>query len=261
MKRGFTLVELVLVLLVIALTTHLAVREVSHVRDAKLVKAADRQLDDIRSAALAFLSDTGRSVVVTNGTLSELWNRPKDVPEYRVIPATAANIVAGADPQLANANILVPTGWRGPYLRLPFGKTRLLDPWGNPIETKDAAGLRRIEVTNGIYAASASHYGPKGNGSAVRTISLLPNRGDGCSLTVWATGPSLSGDVKLAWYGPAEGMITGGVATVSANTQHRFEGLVPGERIVTAEKAGASEPVVRIVDLRPGDNVLEVVIP
>lgn len=261
MKRGFTLVELVLVLLVIALTTHLAVREVSHIRDAKLVKAADRQLDDIRTAAMAFLSDTGRSVVVTNGTLSELWDRPRDIPEYRVIPATAANIVAGADPQLANASVLVPTGWRGPYLRLPFGRTRLLDPWGNPVEAEDAAGLRRIEVTNGIYAASVSHYGPKGLAGAVRTISLLPDRGSGCSLTVWATGPSLSGDVRLAWYGPAEGMITGAVATVSANAQHRFEGLVPGERIVAAAKAGASESVVRIVDLKPGDNVLEVVIP
>ena len=34
MRRGFTLVELVLVLLVIALTTHLAVREVSRIREA-----------------------------------------------------------------------------------------------------------------------------------------------------------------------------------------------------------------------------------
>ena len=56
-------------------------------------------------------------------------------------------------------------------------------------------------------------------------------------------------------------MITGDMATVSANAQHRFEGLVPGERIVTAAKAGASASVVRLVDLKPGDNVLEVVIP
>ena len=261
MKRGFTLVELVLVLLVIALTTHLAVREVSHIRDAKLVKAADRQLDDIRSAALAFLADTGRLVSVTNGTLSELWERPADIPEYRVIPATAANMVAGVDSKLASADVMVPTGWRGPYLRLPFGKTRLMDPWGNAIEKVDAAGLARIGVTNDVYAASVSHYGPKGYSGSIRTASLLPGRGTGCSLTVWATGPDLSGDVNIAWYGPAEGMITGAVATVSANAQHRFEGLTPGERIVTAAKAGSSARVVRIVDLKPGDNIIEVVIP
>lgn len=261
MRGAFTLVELVLVLLVMALTAHLAVREVSRIRDAKLVTAADRQLEEIREAALAFLSDTGRSVVVTNGTLSELWERPAGMPDYRVVPATAANLVAGADPRLANAGVSVPTGWRGPYLRLPFGKTRLLDSWGNPIETEDAAGFSRIGITNGVYGASVSHYGPKGQADAVRTVPLVPERGGECSLTVWATGPNLSGDVRLAWYGPASGMITGDVATVSANAQHRFEGLVPGERIVTAAKAGASVPVVRLVDLKPGDNVLEVVIP
>lgn len=257
MRRGFTLVELVLVLLVIALTTHLAVREVSRMRDAKLVAAADRQLEDIRAAARSFLSDTGRLVAVTNGTLSELWNRPADMPEYRVVAASAANIVAGADARLVDASVQVPTGWRGPYLRLPFGKSRLLDPWGNAIETKDSAGLVRVGVTNGVFASSVSHYGPKGQPDAARTLSLLPERGVSCSLTVWASGIGVSDEVTLAWYGPASGAITGAVARVAANVQHRFEGLTPGERIVTA-KAGAAAPIARLVDVRPGDNLLEI---
>ncbi|MBO7683386.1 MAG: prepilin-type N-terminal cleavage/methylation domain-containing protein [Kiritimatiellae bacterium] len=261
MRRGFTLVELTLVLLVMAVTAHLAVREVSHVRDARLALAADRQLRDIRAASLAFLSDTGRCVVVTNGTLSELWKRPSDIPDYRVVPAVAGNIVAGADSRLANAGVMVPVGWRGPYLRLPPGKSRLFDPWGNPVEAVDAAGLPRIGTTNGVYAASACHYGPKGQAGAISAMSLLPERGGESSLTVWATGPNLSGGVRLAWYGPAGGMVTGAVATVAANAQHRFEGLVPGERIVTAGTEGEPARVVRLVDVRPGDNILEVVVP
>ena len=68
-KRAFTLVELVTVLAVIAIVTHLAVRELSHVRDAKLVQAADKQLETIRSSvydratceeATGFLADMGR---------------------------------------------------------------------------------------------------------------------------------------------------------------------------------------------------------
>ena len=257
MRRGFTLVELVLVLLVIALTTHLAVHEVSRIRDAKLVSAANRQLEDIRSAALGFLADTGRFVMATNGTLSELWERPADVAEYRVLQASAANIVAGADAGLADPSVRVPTGWRGPYLRLPIGRSRLLDPWGNPIESVDAAGLSRIGVTNEVYAASVSHYGPKGQREDERVVSLLPGRGDTCSLTVWATGEGIADEVTLAWYGPAEGAITGAVAHVAANVQHRFEGLTPGERIVTV-KVGVAAPVVRLVMVRPGDNLLEV---
>ena len=257
MRHGFTLVELVLVLLVIALTTHLAVREVSRIREAKLVAAADRQLEDIRAAALAFLADTGRMVMVTNGTLSELWERPAGMPEYRVLAASAANIAAGADHALADASVHVPTGWRGPYLRLPFGKSRLLDPWGNPIEMLDSAGLVRVGVTNGVFASSVSHYGPRGQPDDDRTVSLLPERGGSCSLTVWASGSGVLNEVTLAWYGPASGAITGAVARVPANEQHRFDGLTPGERIVTA-RVGAASPVVRLVDIRPGDNLLEV---
>ena len=257
MNRGFTLVELVVVLLVIALTTHLAVREVSRVRDAKLAAAANRQLEDIRSAALDFLADTGRLVMATNGTLSELWERPSGVAEYGIRPATAANMVAGVDPRLVNPAVHVPTGWRGPYLRLPFGKSRLFDPWGNPIEAKDSAGLIRIGLTNGLYASSVSHYGPKGQAGDAHVLSLLPERGESCALTVWATGSGVSDSVTLAWYGPASGSITGAVAQVSANVQHRFEGLTPGERIVTA-KAGASATVIRLVDVRPGDNLVEI---
>ena len=49
-KLGFTLVELVVVLAVIAVLTHLAVRELSHLRDGKLAKVADRQLEEIRAS-------------------------------------------------------------------------------------------------------------------------------------------------------------------------------------------------------------------
>ena len=100
-KHGFTLVELVVVLAVIAVLTHLAVRELSHLRDAKLSKAADNQLEEIRASvysripgeeATGFLADMGRlprpaddvrtdrssRTTVTNSTLSELWLMPSD---------------------------------------------------------------------------------------------------------------------------------------------------------------------------------------
>lgn len=261
MKKAFTLLELVVVLLVIAVTTHLAVREVSRIRDEKLVSAADRQLDDIRDAALAFLADTGRPVSVTNGTLSELWVRPADMPEYRVRPAVESNLVHGADSSIAAPSVYVPAGWRGPYIRLPSGRTRLRDPWGNAVELLDDARLPRISLTNGVSAASVSHYGPHSRVSDRRTRGILPPGHPSCSLTVWATGVGLSGNVRLAWYGPASGMITGCVRTVSANVQHRFEGLTPGRRIVTAARAGSSVPVVRLVEILPGDNLLEIEIP
>lgn len=261
MKKAFTLLELVVVLLVIALATHLAVREVAHIRNEKLVSAADSQLEEIRKASLAFLSDVGRPVSVTNGTLSELWVKPDDVLEYRLRPASAANLATGVDPALAASSIRVPAGWRGPYIRLKSGRTKLRDPWGNAIELFDEAHLPRITLTNLFYAAQVSHYGANGRIADKRTVDILPKNYSSSSLTVWARGNGLSGDVKLAWYGPASGMITGCVKTVSANVQHTFEGLTPGNRIVTAAKAGSSVPVVRLVEILPGDNLLEIEIP
>jgi prepilin-type N-terminal cleavage/methylation domain-containing protein len=261
MKRAFTLLELIVVLLVIAITTHLAVREVSRVHDSKLVAAADRQLDDIREAALAFLSDTGRPLIATNGALSELWERPQDIPEYRVIRAAQSNLVKGVSLALANDSVYVPTGWRGPYLRMKTGASRLRDPWGNAIETLDDAKMERVSLTNNLFAASVSHYGPRGRLSEKNTVSLLPRNYPSCSLTLWATGPSLSGDVRLAWYQPCAGMITGDVKTVSAFSQYKFEGLTPGKRIVTATVSGASLPIIKLVDIKPGDNLMEIEIP
>ena len=139
-KHGFTLVELVVVLAVIAILTHLAVRELSHLRDAKLTKAADAQLETIRTSvftpsgkrhiaqvadeeATGFLADMGRLPrLVDDMTLGELWTMPTNALPYAVRPATAENLVPGLS-SLANTSVYVPTGWRGPYLRLPIGIT------------------------------------------------------------------------------------------------------------------------------------------
>lgn len=266
-KLGFTLVELVVVLAVIAVLTHLAVRELSHLRDGKLAKVADRQLEEIRASvysrnvgeeATGFLANMGRlprladdvrtdafgHAVITNSTLSELWLMPPNAKPYAVRQATAENLVPGLA-SLANDAVYVPTGWRGPYLRLPFGKTRLFDPWGNPIEAEDEAGLQRLTATNGFVTA-VSHFGPKAQASGERRISLIPERGETNRLIV--TTSSASGEVR--WYGPADGLITGAVESVSATKPAVFNGLTPGRRILFFNNA------VRVIDVKPGDNLI-----
>lgn len=271
-KHGFTLVELVVVLAVIAVLTHLAVRELSHLRDAKLSKAADKQLEEIRASvysripgdeATGFLADMGRlprpaddvrtdrssRTTVTNSTLSELWLMPSDAKPYAVRQATAENLVPGLA-SLANDAVYVPTGWRGPYLRLPFGKTRLLDPWGNPVEAEDEAGLPRLTVTNGFITAVA-HYGPRAQASGVRSIQLAPDGGETSRIILTTT--STSG--KVYWYGPASGFITGAVTNISAGQSAVFDGLTPGRRVLYFNNA------VRVIDVKPGDNLITLDLP
>ena len=279
MKRhGFTLVELVVVLAVIAILTHLAVRELSHLRDDRLSKAADRQLEEIRASVYSrspgeevtgFLADMGRlprladdvrtdrfgRSTVTNSTLGELWLMPAGAKPYAVLQAKAENLVPGLA-SLANDSVYVPTGWRGPYLHIPFGKTRLFDPWGNPIEAKDEAGLARLTTSNGFVTA-VSHFGPRAQmnpnapANGAHSISLVPEGGETSRIIVTTT--SSGGDV--CWYGPASGLITGAVKSVSASQPATFEGLTPGRRILFFNNA------VRVIDVKPGDNLISLDLP
>lgn len=173
-RDGFTLVELVLVLGVVALLTHLAVREATQWRASRLHEVSARGLEEIRVAVVGddtqrtadgaiavngFLADMGRlpqcvaeidSSGVERLTLGELWCAPRDTESglarqeelYGVRPATTNNLVVGTANTDADREVVVPGGWRGPYLRLASGKSRLLDGWGNPYETPDSANRR-----------------------------------------------------------------------------------------------------------------------
>ena len=197
-RNGFTLIELTLVLFVLALSAHLAVRELSRQRVQRLRVAADRQLSEIALAVCntdteGFLSDLGRLPAAlpldpddeaSPLSLRELWSRPDGIADHRARPATAANLADGAPDDLADSDLLIPCGWGGPYLRLPPAATRLLDPWGNPVETPDAAGLPRLldadlaaVATNGQPVAAIRHYGSDGLDDAERAPAT-PDQAD-----------------------------------------------------------------------------------
>ncbi len=272
MKRAFTLIELTLVLLVLALLTHVAVAEFGRVRDRKMRESANRQLESVRDAVWSeraggeiagFLADMGRLPRIAgrgmDGTLEELWSKPVDVPLYAMRPATATNLCVAASQKakLEEPGVFVPTGWRGPYLRLPFGRDELLDPWGNAMTCEDDAGLERLSVSNGVVVA-VSHYGPSGQARERATLSILPAGGARSRLVVNIVSASAaSGRVTCKWFGPASGMVTGAVETVDYPGTVVFDGLTPGLRVLHDSVTGAS----RLVNVRPGDMPLEIVVP
>lgn len=266
-ERAFTLVELVVVLGVIALLTHLAVREFAHLRDQKLESVADRQLETIRSSVYergsdglpaGFLADMGRmpNAAETN-SLSELWACPKGARPFAVLRAKAENLVVGAK-ALADESVCVPTGWRGPYLRLPFGKSALRDPWGNEFVVKDEAGFERVSATNGA-AIAVSHYGAASRLEARRVCPLVPDGGARSRLVVSGApqGTNTYSTIAYTWYGPADGLITGATAMVSFPMPAEFTGLTPGVRILKESVTGVARQIV----VRPGDNFIQLPLP
>lgn len=232
MKRGFTLIEMVVVLVVLAVAAHLAVREIGRIQERRFTETANRQLQELQDAVWSvekdgtpcgFLADMGR----LPRKLSELWVMPDDARCFAVTNVTGA--------------VHVPTGWNGPYIHLPIGKSALYDPWGNDFcATTNSAGF----VTN-VY-----HMGSSGL-SRTRSfdVSLVPDGGETSSLVVALE----SGDaVSVAWYGPdGFGGVTNASATATTASPVRFDGLTPGMRILSHGTG------IRIIKVNPGDNIMQ----
>lgn len=150
---GFTLLELVVVLAILAVLTSMAVVAVDGAADRARADRSNALLDDLRVAiagtsgattadgrpdAGGFVADMGRPPVglLVDGrwTLAELWTPPAAERMHGVRNATAAHGVAVAD---EDPEVLVAGGWRGPYLRLGAGEDGLRDGWGNPMASPE----------------------------------------------------------------------------------------------------------------------------
>lgn len=144
---GLTLVELMFVLLILAVLAGVALRATDGVADQARYRATQSTLSNIEAAVVgpANLRDPDGAAVVTGfvadigrlpqavgddaGTqLQELWENTTNLPTFTV----------AAPP--GDAQVRVEAGWRGPYLRLGVGATRLTDGWGNVLSLLHADG-------------------------------------------------------------------------------------------------------------------------
>lgn len=96
-QRGFTLVELLLVLVILALIAGMVLPGIIGKAESAKAKAAASQISRISMSVESFYLDTGN----TPSSLEELVNEPTGV-----------------------------TGWNGPYIK----NSLLKDPWGQPYQ-------------------------------------------------------------------------------------------------------------------------------
>lgn len=146
--RGMTLLELTVVLAILAVVTSIAVASFTAVEDqarydqtVELLERIERAVvgglptesTEHQSSEVTFFGDTGRLPRVVGGDpstmLSELWIKPTDFVDFRL----RTPVVAGGDAiDTSNLDdVLIGSGWRGAYLRLPSSGTVLLDGYGN----------------------------------------------------------------------------------------------------------------------------------
>jgi prepilin-type N-terminal cleavage/methylation domain-containing protein len=145
--RGLTLIELLVVLTILAILAAAAIVSTESVVSQGRFEATQStlraveeavlgpallQAEDGAAATAGFVADVGRLPL----ELAELWANPHGLPPFRFQPADASEVGAAH----ADLDVVVPTGWRGPYLRLPIGGDQLLDGWGRPLEVLTTAG-------------------------------------------------------------------------------------------------------------------------
>lgn len=290
MKKGMTLIELVLVLVILSVLTHLAVSQFEKVADTKKAKAADDLLDSIAGAVClneeSFFADTGflpRAVENEPGdagsplTLSELWKRPDGIGDYEVRRAVSENLVPGLPSGLADPDVLVPCGWRGPYLALGR-KSFLADPWGNSMQSPDDAFIPRLldastnAVQKGHEIFLVRHLGSDGQLDSVKAPADSCQK-DGYISFKSETAPSRifvntsfvddygtesarnGTSVTVKWYQPCGSMITGGVVTASEPAPAVIKGARGRYCYIRVCSPGVTGMVKR-VSIRPGDNIV-----
>ena len=316
-RDGFTLLELVVVLSILAVLTTVAMRSVSQIEDTNRYEANQRIMDGLKGAVVGseddraadgsrtvngFVADMGRlprTVLETDGTLSlaELWRRPvapgddADAYLFRIRPATTENGVPadGVDNQ-----VLVPGGWRGPYVRLPLGASQLTDGWGNAVVNGPSGTYPRLRD-----ALDAALTGPDQEISIIRHLGangVLNPSDTGLdrdeALTFLAAGyqATISGQVEVMdddepaaanpgqqvivrCYGPDPSdpskikVVTSGSISFSANpVTYTLPATTMVTRVIrahlngagrTAASAALRRSTVKHVTLRPGANLVD----
>lgn len=132
MKKGFTLLELIVVLSVIIVLAGMLLPQVNRVVNKARIAKAQAELEHIKSAMLAYKEDVG------------------ELP-----PAESNPLEGNLDGSSAESALLSDdgsTGWNGPYLDSSIG----LDPWGNHYRYEDNDG------TSGRPISYLLSYGPDG---------------------------------------------------------------------------------------------------
>ena len=123
-QRGFTLVELLLVLVILALIAGLVLPGIIGKAESAKAKAASSQISRISMSVESFYLDTGK----TPSSLDDLVNEPAGI-----------------------------TGWNGPYIK----NSLLKDPWGEPYKYRVPGEHGDFDIQS--YGADRQQGGEKNN--------------------------------------------------------------------------------------------------
>ncbi len=258
--RGFTLLELLVVLFILAALAGTATLSMETLVDQERRTATVRALDSARDAVLGrtgivdptghlwaegFVSDVGRLPLVLDGPertrLRELWTKPDEVRPFSIQSPKE-------DPE-----VRLPAGWRGPYLRLPLGADGWRDGWGEPyraLMTQDGNPALPGEVVESI-ASHGLDDRPGGEGYdedlvvVFRTADFSHHLGD-LLVRVRPIATPAATTITVRVYGPIDGKVSAlgdppELTWDGEDAIFEFEDLPIGNRVVRAYQTVAAK--------------------
>jgi prepilin-type N-terminal cleavage/methylation domain-containing protein len=258
-QRGLSLVELLVVLTILAALTTIALRSTSGVLEQSRFEATQKTLENVRAAIVGESSNS--SAVPVTGFVADMGRLPTSLSELLTQPADAVPFGLQAAPA-PHSDVLVPSGWRGPYLRLPVGSeqqnlTQLADAWGSPLQSSNPTASSFLALSPAApRSASNSAY------NTDLAISIAANDWQAALLTGTLYRGTPTTDVwTVTLFSPGPASVNHGVA-LQAATIHTApngdvsytlsSGLAIGPRVlrVTRNGTGFGNPV--FLTLRAG---------
>lgn len=169
-KPGFTLIELMASLVILAILTTIALRSTNNLQSQTRYQASNQSMNEIGNAIVGvgnqrepdgtlmvtgFVADVGRlpQAIGTDPLtqLQELWVQSPGMATFSIRSPSSP----GSSP-ITDGDVTIASGWRGPYLQLGIGKTELRNGWGN------AFNLLKADQTTAV-----------GNGDSIEVLRSL----------------------------------------------------------------------------------------
>jgi len=192
-RSGFSLIELMVALAILAAVTTIALRSVTKLQDQARYTNTTSTLNNVQSAIIGpanqhwpdgspqvtgFVADIGRlpnylisttpadPLGLNGDPLTELLQKPSSVPAFHYLSANT------------DASVVIGTGWQGPYLRLGAGPAFIRDGWGNSFLAYDNSG-NPATTGNPIYqlASDGSNAAPYNTPVSVPSPTIVSGGG------------------------------------------------------------------------------------
>lgn len=270
--RGFTLVEALVVIAILAAVGLVAVRSSRGLLDRAHFEATQRLLADTRDALVGkdgFVADLGR--------LPDFDADPAE-PLRELLTRLPGVTASDLRTSLADDDIYLPAGWRGPYLQLAPGADRVLDGWARPLVVDQANGDLRLRSLGADGLVGGTGFDTDIEVQIVDTTNGVDMVHGSIAISVTVTsapqGDMTNLKLRAVIYIPDA--VGSGLATVEnstplpgtqfpVNTTIPLNGVCVGKRVVRAYltdgggMVGLSLPVP--VELRPGVQRVDLEIP